>query len=222
NLSAMNQLFYPTIDLFIYDLRSPLNTDSAEISDNLQSFQQRLPHNNQFHDIETETEYLELTTPPILKRAAVNPSLGEVNFYSVRLNDTYGLQVDCSVNNLTEPQSTDSFRQLQTEIQPDSNLTSLSIGQTWLISGWLTEDTLDPESIAKECYQILFPENQWVKDLYGKDDFLQGTIWELWQSRSYPNAHIIIILFKDRATAEKAGSFYTDWMGLFCYRHKIT
>ncbi|MFM8294068.1 MAG: hypothetical protein ACKN9E_05915 [Microcystaceae cyanobacterium] len=221
-MSAMNQLFYPTIDLFIYDLRSPLNTDSAEISDNLQSFQQRLPHNNQFHDIETETEYLELTTPPILKRAAVNPSLGEVNFYSVRLNDTYGLQVDCSVNNLTEPQSTDSFRQIQTEIQPDSNLTSLSIGQTWLISGWLTEDTLDPESIAKECYQILFPENQWVKDLYGKDDFLQGTIWELWQSRSYPNAHIIIILFKDRATAEKAGSFYTDWMGLFCYRHKIT
>ncbi len=217
----MNQLFYPTIDLFIYDLKSPLNADSAEISDNLQSFRQRLPHNSQLHDIETETEYLELTTDPIPKQA-VNPSLQEVEFYPVRLNDTYGLRVDCSVNNLTEPQAIESFEQIKKEIQPYSNLTSLSIGQTWLISGWLTEDTPDPESIAKECYQILFPKNQWDKDLYGKDDFLQGTIWELWQSRSYPNDHIIILLFKDRATAEKASSFYTDWMGFFCYRHKIT
>jgi len=175
----------------------------------------------QLHDIETETEYLELTTDPIPKQA-VNPSLQEVEFYPVRLNDTYGLRVDCSVNNLTEPQAIESFEQIKKEIQPYSNLTSLSIGQTWLISGWLTEDTPEPESIAKECYQILFPKNQWDKDLYGKDDFLQGTIWELWQSRSYPNDHIIILLFKDRATAEKASSFYTDWMGFFCYRHKIT
>ena len=218
----MTELFYPTIDLFIYDLRSPLNADSTEITDNLQSFQKRLPQGSQFYDIETETEYLELTTPSILKIGAVNASLAEVNFYPVRLNDTYGLQVDCSVNNLTEPQAIDSFSQIQTEIQSYSYLNPLTIGQTWLISGWLTEDTQDPEKIAKECYQVLFPKNQWIQDLYGKDDFLQGTIWELWQSRSYPNDHIVIILFKDRATAEKAGSFYTDWMGFFCYRHKIT
>jgi len=218
----MTELFYPTIDLFIYDLRSPLNADSADIKENLQSFQKRLPQGSQFHDIETETEYLELTTPSILKLEAINASLAEVNFYPVRLNDTYGMQVDCSVNNLTEPQAIDSFSQIQTEIQPYSCLNPLTIGQTWLISGWLTDDTQDPEKIAKECYQILFPKNQWTQDLYGKDDFLQGTIWELWQSRSYPNDHIVIILFKDRATAEKAGSFYTDWMGFFCYRHKIT
>jgi hypothetical protein len=219
----MTELFYPTIDLFVYDLRSPLNADSAEITENLQSFQKRLPPGTQFHDIKTETEYLELTLPTTLKLEAVNASLAEVNFRAVRLNDTYGLQVDCSVNNLTEPQAIDSFSQIQTEIKPYSDFNSLlTIGQTWLISGWLTEDTQDPENIAKECYQILFPKNQWTQDLYGKDDFLQGTIWELWQSRSYPNDHIVIILFKDRATAEKAGSFYTDWMGFFCYRHKIT
>ncbi|MFM7437205.1 MAG: hypothetical protein ACKO2V_01165, partial [Snowella sp.] len=185
----MTELFYPTIDLFVYDLRSPLNADSAEITENLQSFQRRLPQGSQFHDIETETEYLELITPSILKLEAVNTSLAEVNFYPVRLNDTYGLQVDCSVNNLTEPQAIDSFSQIQTEIQPYSAPNPLTIGQTWLISGWLTEDTQDPENIAKECYQVLFPKNQWEQDLYGKDDFLQGTIWELWQSRSYPNDH---------------------------------
>ncbi len=222
----MTELFYPTIDLFIYDLRSPLN-DSAETKRNLQLFKQRFPQNCQgsiHDDSETETEYLELAKPLILKREAVNASLGKVKFFPARLNDTYGLIVSCSVKNKTEPQAIDFFRQIQTEIQPDSNLTSLTIGQTWLISGCLTEDTSDPESIAKECYQILFPKNQWAKDLYGKGNFLQETIWiwELWKSPSYPNDHIVILLFKDEATEKEAEKFYSDWMGLFCYRHKIT
>lgn len=214
-------LFYPTIDLFIYDLRSPLNADTAEIADNLQDFQARLPANIELKNIEGEPEYLELIAPPKVKLNPLNSNL-EGYFYPVCLNDTYGLQIDCSVNNLTEPQSIDSFSLIKAEIQSHSYFNNLTIGQTWLISGWLTEKDGDTESIARTCYNKLFKEDKWNQELSGKGTFLKSDIFEIWQSQSYPNKHLIIILFPNRATAEKAAHFYQDWIGLFCYRHKIT
>jgi hypothetical protein len=44
----------------------------------------------------------------------------------------------------------------------------------------------------------------------------------LWQSQSYPNDHLIILLFPNQEITKNAADFYADWMGLFCYRHKIT
>ena len=217
----MNELFYPTIDLFVYDLRNPLNADAAEIAGNLQAFQARLPPNTQVHDVETETEYLELTTPPRLKLEPINSNL-EGYFYPVRLNDTYGLQIDCSVNNLTEPQPIDSLSLIQTEIEQHLQPNPLTIGQTWLISGWLAGQEQDTESIARACYNRFFKEDKWNQELYGKGTLFKGGIFEIWQSQSYPNEHLTIALFPDRAMAEKAAHFYTDWIGLFCYRHKIT
>jgi hypothetical protein len=217
----MSELFYPTIDLFIYDLRSPLNADTAEIADNLQAFRARLPQNIELKDIETEIEYLELTTPPRLKLNPVNPNL-EGYLYPVRLNDAYGLQIDCSVNNLTEPQSTDSFNLIKAEIEQNSHQNPLTIGQTWLISGWLTEQKQDTENIARDCYKTLFKNDKWTGELYKKGTFLNSNIFEIWQAQSYASDHLIIILFPNQEIAEKAAHFYTDWMGLFCYRHKIT
>ena len=56
----------------------------------------------------------------------------------------------------------------------------------------------------------------------GKGKFLNADIFEVWQSQSSASDRVIIILFPDRSTLEKAAEFYTDWMGLFCYSHKIT
>jgi hypothetical protein len=206
----MTELFYPTIDLFIYDLRSPLNADANEIAENLRAFRTRLPKNIEFKDSEQETEYLELTTPSKLKLDPADRRL-EGYYYPVLLNDVYGLQIDCSVNNLTEPQPINSFSSIGAEIESSSYSNPLTIGKTWLISGWLTDLNQETKSIAIDCYKNLF-----------KGSLLTADIFEIWQSQSHDSDRVIIILSPDRSTAEQAADFYRDWMGLFCYRHKIT
>ena len=64
--STMNQLFYPTIDLFTYDLKSALNLSSEEIKQQKQDFLAKFPLEvrSNFHDPETETEYYPLFTDP--------------------------------------------------------------------------------------------------------------------------------------------------------------
>jgi hypothetical protein len=216
----MTELFYPTIDLFIYDLRSPLNADANEIADNLRAFRTRLPKNIEFKDSEQEPEYLELTTPSRLKLDPADRRL-EGYYYPVLLNDVYGLQIDCSVNNLTEPQPINSFSSIGAEIESSSYSSPLTIGKTWLISGWLTDRSQDTKSIAIDCYKNLFKDKS-IPEIYGKGSLLKADIFEIWQSQSHDSDRVMIILFPDRATAEQAADFYTDWMGLFCYRHKIT
>jgi hypothetical protein len=216
----MSKLFYPTIDLFIYDLKSPLNSTPSKIEENRQLFLDRLPPGTPISDDDREDEYRELSVP---LRPALNPQAPELEIalYPVRLNDIYGLRVDCSVANLTDPQPVESLQAIRSEIEPLSHPHELTIGQTWLISGWTSEQDRDTEGLARECYQILFKENNWTQDLYGKGKFLAGDMWELWQSQSFRHHHVIVLLFPERSAAEKAANFYADWMGLFCYRHKI-
>jgi undecaprenyl pyrophosphate synthase len=220
----MSDLFYPTIDLFVYDLKNALNSDREEISINTEKFKNKLSKEVQLNDLERETEYLELAAPQ--KKPKLNPvntSL-EGYYYPVRLNDVYGLQIDCSVNNLTEPQLVDSFAAIKTELEEKHFITPpLTIGQTWLVSGWLTDNCQqEPEVIAKSCYEVLFKNKNWEQHLYSQGTFLKGKFFELWQPQNVSNDHVIIALFPNREMAEKAGKFYPDWMGLFCYRHKIT
>ena len=60
----MNQLFYPTIDLFTYDLKSALNLKPEEIEQQRKDFVAKFPPEirSNFHDSETETEYHPLFT----------------------------------------------------------------------------------------------------------------------------------------------------------------
>ena len=218
----MRELFYPTIDLFTYDLKNALNSDTEKIALNTQNFLAKLPDNVRFNDNEREQEYLELTTPRKPKLNPANKNL-EGYYYPVRLHDVYGLQIDCSVDNLTEPQATDSFALIKTEIESKSQPDSLTIGQTWFVSGWLTEHPhQDTEAIAKSCYQNLFKEGNWQRDLYETGTFFQGDLFELWQSQSEPRHHVVIVLFPSREMMEKAAVLAPDWMGLLGYRHKIT
>jgi hypothetical protein len=216
----MNELFYPTIDLFIYDLRSPLNADATEIANNLQAFRSRLPPKIELQDPQVETEYLALATPARLDLDPVDCRL-EGYYYPVLLNDTYGLQIDCSVDNFTEPQPLDSFSSIAAEIAAASQDKDLTIGKTWLLSGWLTDRERDAESIAIECYQTLFKDKS-TPEIYGKGTLLTADIFEIWQPQAYNGNHSIVIIFPDLAAVNKAAEFYTDWMGLFCYRHKVT
>jgi hypothetical protein len=236
----MNDIIYPTLDLFLYDLRNGLGESQDEINQNRAVYQKKLPeslHKTLFQkDTYFEDEYLLLTEPYDFEPSNQTYSF-EGYYYPVRLSDVYGLLVDCSVNNEIEAQPAECFKDLKIEVEQRINNQSATIGQTWMISGWLPQSAeRSPEDIAKDCYQALMPDSIWKQDLEGQGTFLGATIFELSRYRLkikespetpttiqslQENQHVIIILFPDQASADKLREFYDDWMRLFDYRHKI-
>jgi hypothetical protein len=228
----MSDLIYPTLDLFLYVLKTSLNTTDAETQKNKAAFLAQLPSDTQFNDPDIETEYLEITYPAQIDWIPNNKTL-EGHYYPVRLNDTYGLQIDCSINNQTETQPAKSFTILKTEIEQKLNKELKPIGKTWLLSGWLPEkSSQNPEDIAKDCYYALFKDSDWQPE---RGTFLDGKIFEIWRSENINHSlekvttslssnehHVIIAIYSNRESAEQAAEFYKDWMGLFCYRSKIS
>nr|WP_322654933.1 hypothetical protein [Nostoc sp. CmiVER01]MDZ8125121.1 hypothetical protein [Nostoc sp. CmiVER01] len=228
----MSDLIYPTLDLFLYALKTSLNTTDAETQKNQAAFLEQLPSDTKFYDPDIETEYLEITHPTQINFIASDNIL-EGYYYPVRLNDTYGLQIDCSINNQTETQPAKSFTILKTEIEQKLNQELAIIGRTWLLSGWLPENSSqNPEDIAKDCYSALIQDNYWEPE---KGTFLGGKVFEIWRSQNINQSqekvtthsnnhkhHVIIAIYPHRKSAEKAAEFYKDWMGLFCYRSKIS
>jgi hypothetical protein len=49
------------------------------------------------------------------------------------------LQIDCSVNNQAEPQTVECFGFLKSEIESRLNEQPITLGQAWMLSGWLPE-----------------------------------------------------------------------------------
>ncbi|MBH8564881.1 hypothetical protein I8748_22305 [Nostoc sp. CENA67] len=227
----MSDLIYPTLDLFLYTLKSPLNATEEEIQKNKATFLAQLPPDTQFNDADIEIEYLELTYPPQIDLQPTKEIL-EGYYYTVRINDTYGLQIDCSFKNQLEAQSAKYFEILKAEITQKLNSPLSTIGQTWMLSGWLPGNSpRNPEDIAKDCYCALFT-GSWQPN---RGRFLDATVFELSQTDNFNQSivnvnnhinhnahHVIIAIYPNRDSAEKAAEFYSDWMGLFCYRSKIT
>jgi hypothetical protein len=236
----MNDIIYPTLDLFLYDLRNGLGESQDEINQNQAYYQKKFPepiHQNLFQkDTYFEDEYVLLTEPHIFETIG-KPYPFQGYYYPVRLSDVYGLLIDCSVNNEIEAQTAECFKDLKIEVEQRINNQSATIGQTWMISGWLPQsDDRSPEDIAKDCYKALMPDSNWKQDLEGQGTFLGATIFELSRYRLVikespetpttiqsiqENQHVIIIIFTDKASADKLAEFYDDWMRLFDYRHKI-
>lgn len=236
----MNDIIYPTLDIFLYDLRNGLGESQDEINQNRAVYQKKIPeplHKILFQkDTYFEEEYVRLTDPYTFTTSDQAYSF-EGYYYPVRTSDVYGLLIDCSVNNEIEAQSAECFKNLKIEVEQRINNQSATIGQTWMISGWLPQsDDKNPEDIAKKCYKALMPDSNWKQDLEGQGTFLGATIFELsryrliiQESPELPtniqsiqeNQHVIIILFSDKASADKLAEFYDDWMRLFDYRHKI-
>ncbi len=237
----MNDIIYPTLDLFLYDLRNGLGESQDEINQNRAVYQKKLPesiHQTLFQkDTYFEDEYVLLTEPHIFEISG-KPYPFQGYYYPVRISDVYGLLIDCSVNNETEAQSAECFKDLKIEVEQRINNQSATIGQTWMISGWLPQsDDRSREDIAKDCYKALMPDSNWKQDLEGQGTFLGATIFELSRYplrrikespeapttiQSLPeNQHVIIILFPGKASADKLAEFYDHWMTLLCYRHKI-
>lgn len=246
----MSELIYPTLDLFIYDIRDGLGDNNADRIANQQHILRRFPE--RVHSLleqrdAMEGEYVELLGKrgrETFERSTRQYSL-KGWYYPVGLGDSYGLLLDCSVeHSLGHPElakqeaiPTSCFAGLKAEIEKRLANTPSTIGQVWMLSGQLSNFNPDnAEAIAKECSQVSALNLNWDLDFRGKSPFLGGMLFEFCSYRLHipselpdtlsiqdiqDNHYVIIAIYPDTKTARKASEFNFDWLRLFAYRSKI-
>jgi hypothetical protein len=247
----MADLIYPTVDLFLYDLRDGLGQSNPEITKNRDLFIQKfaaIDDNDENkrrindNDDQFEAEFVELLgESKLIEKFKCKAKPCEGYYYPVRLSDTYGLLLDCSVQDKTSLFPVYWIADIKKIIEEKLKSQVATLGQTWMIYGQLPSDsTQSHESVAEECFKALMPNGNWKQDLKGQGYFLGGTIFELWRHRLVlvdkntpplpevspqlpkpENYHVIIVIYPDEPSASKSGDFLDDWMRLFCYRNKI-
>ncbi len=243
----MNELVYPTLDLFVYQLRNGLGDNEEQVRKNHERFWKNLPDKLKV-DLDREleaqsTEYtklLDLLKPALKDNLHIKENhfffrhsacrlLGDFEiegyYYPARLEDTYGLLFDCSVNDRVKPQPVSCFQDLREQAAAKKG----NLGKTWMISGFLRESA-KPDSealanLAKQAYKEGLMPGEWQEQKPGK--FLGATVFEVWKSPQKwqkveeENRHVLIILYPNSLTMQKAAGFYGDWLRLFCYRNKV-
>jgi hypothetical protein len=243
------QLIYPTVDLFLYDLKLGLGQDESKLILNRKEFWQKIYGNLTDSQLEilansekNGSDYLELLQDYQQKSYEPLPSSPnsysnfstDGYYYPVQLGDTYGLLVDCTANYIpdykSQPQPINSLKKVQQEILSNLHGQKAKLGQTWFIWGQLADANQDLEKTASACFnEIELPEKgNWNQDLKGQ--FFGGSIYELWQESLTPGNlndgyHILICLFpyhlKLEAIRENITKLYPELMRFLRYRHKI-
>jgi hypothetical protein len=220
----MNQLIYPNLFYFVYDLREGLGEDKRELNKNKAIFASKFQEIPSILEGDTilETEYHELLAPqqppmkepqqppmkepqqppmkepqqPPIKRFPDSDRPYEGYYYPVRLNDTYGLLVACSLKETPQTYEIDTIiPQLKSKI--DENLTATkgvkegTLGQTWMLLAHIPEPfAKNIKEIAKACYQEITKQIDaqnkfdWEQDLQGQGDFMGGMLFELAQYKT--------------------------------------
>lgn len=193
----VDQIIYPVISLFIYDLKDGLGQDEIKISENCkqfcykiygdldeevfyQNYKQILQYKN------TDAEHIELLDTRF--RKFKSPLDGW--YHPVQISDSYGLQVNYAgkldakgkFNDAPQDIEDKPFLTLKQEITKHIYQQTGSIGQTWLVWGKLTTSKTDVEidKVAQDCYTQLISDYNWNRDFIGKGKLLGGTIFELW------------------------------------------
>jgi len=246
----MNELIYPTLDLFIYDRRDGLGENDTEIVKNQKYFLRRLPerdHKLLKQQDSEKSEYVELLGNR--GRETFDSSTTHYSLkgwvYPVGLGDSYGLLIDCSVEHSlvnvekakNEAFPVSCFTDLKAEIEERLANTPSTIGQVWMLSGQLSNFNPDnAEIIVKECSQVSALNLNWDLDYRGKTPFLTGILFEFWRYYLHipselpeslnihdiqDNHYVIVAIYPDTSTAQKASEFNFDWLRLFAYRSKI-
>lgn len=217
----MTDINYPTLNLFSYTLIKGLGFRSEQIPVDYQQFWEQIPEKIQL--ALTKLEHIEKLGDHINFHGKLDHYQIDGNYKYWLLEDTKAFLFDHSAKNPDVKTLTNCLPQLK-KLLPHLPPTQLTLGQTWMISGWVTatkEEEL--EALAEQLYQNLFNQN-WQYQRVGK--FLRGTVFEVWRSaklwgKPEENSHALIILYPDKETMEKAAQFYSNWRDLLCYRHKI-
>ncbi|MDZ7956910.1 MAG: hypothetical protein RMY34_03215 [Aulosira sp. DedQUE10] len=239
-MSQQYELIYPTIDLFLYNLKEGLGQDEEKLTENRQLFWQTI-YGSQLDNQQLEKLQQAETDSSDYHELLSNPNILPFQkpldgyYYPVQLGDTYGLQIDCTANYIKDykyaPQPITCLQKVQTEIFSKINQQQGKIGQSWFIWGQLAIDNQDAEATAQACYEqlILDSEQNWQADLRGKGEFFGGTIFELWrlpsETQQSDGYHLLICLFpyqlKTDAIREVNKKLYPELMQLLRYRNKI-
>jgi len=191
-----DKIIYPSLDLFLYDLKDGLGQDETRISQNSQNFARKIYGNLDEKSFQKKyaqiQKYINIDADPInlleTRFREFEPPL-DGYYYPLQLGDTYALQVDYSgkidANGKPNDDERDiddkPFLKLKQEIACLSQLTG-TIGQTWLLWGKLTDNKTDAEieNIAQKCYSQIVSNYKWERDFIGKGSLLNGTVFELW------------------------------------------
>ncbi|NEO52898.1 MAG: hypothetical protein F6K54_07285 [Okeania sp. SIO3B5] len=239
----MTDIINSTIDLFLYDLINSLGDDEKDIEQKRQYFYQKfhtdirekLEQDRKDNNQNLEVEYLHLLKS-IYAPLDSDTSIENGYYYPVRLGDSYGLLLEVAVPDKKTPEY---FAELREKIQQKLGENIATLGQTWMLSTYLpnsSEKTPEEiEKIAQECYKAIFPNAEEI-EFDSKGEFIGAGIFE-YSDKSLKQEivkledqeiftvvqiqHIIIAIYPDQETFQKLGEFYTDWMHLFYYHHKI-
>ena len=228
-------LIYPTLELFLYDIREGLGQHTQRIDDNRKHFWQRiyseLQNNSSTKEFQDETfidklkesekseaNFIELLGADIVKHFE-RPLEGY--YHPVLIGDTYALRVNCSGvytdgvrQSNYKPQPLKNLHSIQEEILSHINRQPGTIGQTWIMWGQLTDVHQNPTQIALECYKQLAPApHNWERDLKSKGQFLGATVFELWcppsdwsaPDKLSENYHLLILLFPPNQSINLVG-----------------
>ncbi|MUG92357.1 hypothetical protein F7734_07770 [Scytonema sp. UIC 10036] len=192
-----DKIIYPSIDLFLYDLKDGLGQDELKIDQNCRDFCHKIY--NALDEESFEEKYKQIqkhknTDADVIElletRRKEFQSPLDGYYYPLKLGDTYALQVDYSGKEDANGRPNDSeqelddepFLKLKQEIEKQISYEVGTLGQTWLAWGKLTEKKSDSEieKIAKNCYIQLVKNYNWDRDFIGKGQWFGGTIFELW------------------------------------------
>ncbi|OQW91804.1 MAG: hypothetical protein BWK79_16095 [Beggiatoa sp. IS2] len=215
-------LIYPTLDLFSYDIRESLGLSEAEIDKKRQYFKNRLPVElgQTIDKFDDQGEYVELLGKNGIHKFENAVYTGY--YYPVRLNDSYGLLLDCSCR---DQQSSDNLQWVSglKQVIEQKSAQKATLGQTWVFYASVLNVPLEEyDLIAQKCYRALLPDANWHKDKTGSSEFSSGRLFELWRETGEME-HIVIILFSNEKSAENLmRDFIQDELRWFWYRHKIT
>ncbi|WP_414621193.1 hypothetical protein [Calothrix sp. CCY 0018] len=207
-MSNQTNLIFPTLDLFLYDLKDGLGDDEGKIDANCKAFCEKI-----FGDLDKTTfdekcaqikkhRHSEADGIDLLEtRFREFDSPDDGFYYPRQLGDTYALLVDNSGKKDAHGKSDDKpqdinnkiFQKYKEEIQKQishkqdksnqfNSYESGTIGQTWLAWGKLEVNKSDTEiqDIAEDIYTQIASNYKWNKDFIGKGDLFGGKIFELW------------------------------------------
>ena len=228
----MTKFIYPTLDLFLYDLREGLGQTEAEVEKNRKQFKQKLPqiNNKEFERRDAEffePEYVELLGAHRYSQFDSDSYKGY--HYPVRLSDTYGLLLDCSLKADQQDDDLQWISDLRAYISDQLNGQTGTVGQTWMFSAQLPNVSIQEyEFFAKRCYEALIPDASFSNNKTRQSGFLGGRWFECWQPDTLKlgeinveSHHVMIALYPNEQTMQAAASFYPDFMRLLMYRHKM-
>lgn len=148
--------------------------------------------------------------------------------HPLRIYDSYSLWLNLrrpEKENNTETDDVDiAFLR---KLNPNNCLTvennPLFLGQTLLITGWLTgaKDKKNLQEIANECLQSLFPDNYSLPPFNRQGELFDSPIFEYGLFSQLSNyQHVLIWLFADEQADTKFNGCYQELVDLFFFRTK--